>query len=84
MPIVGAIGGRVATRTTYEALSTTDQSVYEHQLLGTSRDIQGRCSTRSRTGSSEGFPETRERYSEAELARRGLDAARRSSTARAT
>ena len=66
----------------YDALDEI-MGAYKHQLLGNSRDIQGPVLDEVSYWFDEGFPETRERYSEAERAARAGRCSR-SSTARAT
>jgi uncharacterized protein YwqG len=64
MPIVGAVDE--LDDTAYDALDDL-MGAYRHQLLGNSRDIQGPALAEVPYWFKEGFPETRERYSEAEL-----------------
>ena len=69
MPIVGALPHDAIDDEIADALSTEIRASITHQLLGNSRDIQGPVLDEVSYWFDEGFPETRERYSEAE--RRG-------------
>jgi uncharacterized protein YwqG len=64
MPIVGAVA-----ELDDDASDALDDlmGAYRHQLLGNSRDIQGPALTEVPYWFEEGFPETRERYTGAEL-----------------
>ena len=73
IPIVSNFGG--LSRDEFDqveaVLDDLFENVYEHQLLGASRDIQGPVLAEVPYWFVEGLPETRDRYSDAELAGEG-------------
>jgi uncharacterized protein YwqG len=63
------LGGGVPLRAT----AGDDREPFKHQLLGTSRDIQGPVLDEVAYWFDQGFPQTRENYSESELRGEGWE-----------